>query len=110
MGPLLEAVRNQDAALADQWTCGDQWKTVEQLLAHADDAATAASLSSHRMATGSSSSALSNALDSSSSGASGGGGGVGGGVGGGAAWTCIHCTFINPPNLTSCEICNLPHH
>ncbi|KAL7424724.1 nuclear protein localization protein 4 [Cryptotrichosporon argae] len=36
-------------------------------------------------------------------------GGGGSGSGGGAAEkVCPHCTFINPPSATDCEICSLP--
>lgn len=24
-------------------------------------------------------------------------------------WTCIMCTFLNPPNVTNCEMCNTPN-
>lgn len=81
MDPLLEAVRSRDAALANQWASGDQWSTVLQLLAHADQM----SVAGQPMEEGAS------------------------GAVGGKSWTCVHCTFINAPNLSSCEICNLPH-
>lgn len=27
---------------------------------------------------------------------------------GGALWTCPHCTFINQPDLNTCDMCSLP--
>lgn len=81
MDPLLEAVRARDAALVNQWASGDQWSTVLQLLDHADEM----SIAGQPMEEGIS------------------------GAAAGKSWTCVHCTFINAPNLTSCEICNLPH-
>ena len=83
MDSLLESVKKQDSDLANEWASRDQWGTVEQLLAHADHSSISASMEQ-----------LSDANSSTTRGRS---------------WTCIHCTFINPPNLTSCEICNLPH-
>nr|SVE87366.1 EOG090X05T8 [Daphnia similis] len=81
MDPLLEAVRSKDAALANQWASGDQWSTVLQLLAHAYQMST----TGQPMEEGTPGDAT------------------------GIPWTCAHCTFINMPNLSSCEICNLPH-
>lgn len=81
MDPLLEAIRSKDAALANEWASGDQWSTVLQLLAHADQMST----TGQPMEEGTAGDAT------------------------GTPWTCLHCTFINMPNLSSCEICNLPH-
>lgn len=83
MDQLLEAVRTQNAQLADEWAQSDQWSTVEQLLAHADHSSIAGAAMEHLAGGG---------ADSGRS----------------ASWTCAHCTYINPPTLTSCEICNLP--
>ena len=82
MGPLLEAVKTKDAALAERWSASDQWCTVTQLLAHASPV----SMDSQSMEGTSASMSTQ-----------------------GQSWTCLHCTFINPPQLTSCEICNLPN-
>lgn len=84
MGPLLEAIRTKDAALAEQWALSDQWCTVTQLLAHANSIG---SMDTHAM----------EGVASASTSAQ------------GQSWTCLHCTFINPAQLTSCEICNLPN-
>ena len=81
MDSLLEGIRSHNAALVNQWAADDQWSTVLQLLAHADQM----SLADQPMEEGAS------------------------GVTAGKSWTCVHCTFINAPNLSSCEICNLPH-
>lgn len=72
MEMLLEAVRTQNAMLANQWASSDQWSTVSQLLDQPMDEGAAGTVT-------------------------------------GKSWTCVHCTFINAANLTSCEICNLPH-
>lgn len=29
---------------------------------------------------------------------------------GGQQWTCPHCTFLNPSELTNCDMCNLPRY
>ena len=79
MGSLLDAVRNKNADLAEEWSTSDHWSTVLQVLAHADQIPPA----SQTTAQGSEATT-------------------------GSPWTCVHCTFINPPNLSSCEICNLP--
>ncbi|EFX75107.1 hypothetical protein DAPPUDRAFT_306878 [Daphnia pulex] len=81
MDPILEAVRSKNAEAANQWASGEQWSTVRQLLAHADQMSTPG----QPMEEGATGDAA------------------------GKSWTCLHCTFINMPNLSSCEICNLPH-
>lgn len=79
MGPLLDAVRSNNADLAEEWSASDHWSTVLQVLAHADQIPTASQAFEQRSETAA-----------------------------GSSWTCVHCTFINPSNLSSCEICNLP--
>ena len=79
MGPLLDAVRSTNADLAEEWSASDHWSTVLQVLAHADQIPTASQALEQRSETAA-----------------------------GSSWTCVHCTFINPSNLSSCEICNLP--
>lgn len=32
----------------------------------------------------------------------------GSGGGGGAMWTCAHCTFLNNPDKSTCDMCSLP--
>lgn len=83
MDLLLEAVRSQNIELANEWASGDQWGTVTQLLAHADQVSMGSRVGEEGMARSA--------------------------VPGQSAWTCAHCTYINPANLLSCEICNLPH-
>lgn len=78
MGPLLDAVRNRDSEAAVEWSRSEHWATVEQLIA--------ASGPSSRMMTRSSDN---NAPTS-------------------AEWTCPHCTFLNLPHLTACDMCSLP--
>lgn len=84
MGPLLEAIKTKDAALAEQWALSDQWCTVTQLLAHANSIGSMDSQMMEGVASASTSTQ-------------------------GQSWTCLHCTFINSAQLTSCEICNLPN-
>lgn len=83
MDLLLDAVRTKNQEQANEWASGDQWSTVVQLLAHADSATMANRIEGARP--------ISHQIVA------------------GQPWTCAHCTFINPTNLTSCEICNLPH-
>lgn len=78
MGPLLTAVRNRDREAALEWSNSEIWATVEQLIDASRDSAAG---SSSRPAAGRV-------------------------VGG--EWTCPHCTFLNPSNLTACDMCNLP--
>jgi len=84
MAPLLEAIKTKDAALAEQWALSDQWCTVTQLLEHANSLGSMDSQVMEGVASASTSTQ-------------------------GQTWTCLHCTFINLAQLTSCEICNLPN-
>lgn len=100
MGPLLEAIRTNDRQKANEWACSNEWGTVEQLIS----------------ATTSSSPNTRNAMfEEYSGGAAASVGGIG--VGAGASddsiaeqtlWTCSHCTFLNPSEKSSCEMCSLP--
>ena len=101
MAPLLEAIRTNDRQTTLEWARSEHWATVEQLIS-----ATAAS-TSHSAAGVS----FGNNIGSSSS------SGIGGiGVGSGSVnpqseqslWTCPHCTFLNPGDISSCEMCSLP--
>lgn len=104
MGPLLEAVRTNDKDKALEWACTNEWGTVEQLIS----------------ATSSSSPTTRNAMfeDYSTGAAGAAASGVGSaGVLPGAGddsraeqslWTCSHCTFLNPSEKSSCEMCSLP--
>lgn len=102
MAPLLEAIRTNDRQKATEWAHSEHWATVEQLIS-----ATAASSHSSPGVT------FGNTTHSSSSS---GIGGIGIGVGSGPVnpppeqplWTCPHCTFLNPGELSSCEMCSLP--
>ncbi|XP_051158551.1 nuclear protein localization protein 4 homolog [Leptopilina boulardi] len=102
MAPLLEAIRTNDRQKATKWAHSEHWATVEQLIS-----ATAASSHSSPGVT------FGNTTHSSSSS---GIGGIGIGVGPGPVnpppeqplWTCPHCTFLNPGELSSCEMCSLP--
>ncbi|XP_002733298.1 nuclear protein localization protein 4 homolog [Saccoglossus kowalevskii] len=95
MDGLLLAVKDRDVGLMRDWTKGEHWATIEQLIqAHS----------------GSSPSSAEGAFLEPSDIAS---GGPPASIGGGsvaALWTCKHCTFINQPPRRECEICGLPHH
>lgn len=99
MGPLLEAVRTQNSGAAQEWANSEHWATVEQLIV----ASSASSSPPPRMHNSSFSSSTS--LPSSRS--SGSGIGVSS-VQETVGWTCNHCTFFNPTDLTTCEMCRLP--
>lgn len=81
MGPLLEAIKNKDKEQAINWSKSQKWETLEHLL---DIEGT----SGPRPFDGESSARFE---DSSSS-----------------MWICRHCTFLNQPHATSCEMCSLP--
>lgn len=102
MAPLLAAIRSGNRDQALEWSHSEHWATVEQLIS-----ATAASGPHSSRGIG-----FSNSHGASASAA-----GIGaGGVGGAAAdsipeqplWTCRHCTFINPADLATCDMCSLP--
>ncbi|KAK0173737.1 hypothetical protein PV328_006888 [Microctonus aethiopoides] len=101
---LLEAIKSNDRQKALEWAKSEHWATVEQLIS----ATTASSpLSSNTMAFGSDS------MGSISSDIAGVGINDRPGTNLNAApnqplWTCPHCTFLNPAELGSCEMCNLP--
>ena len=111
LDPLLDAVKEKNRDKAADWAHEEAWATVEQLV-------TAQGPSPDPiLPPGAGGRGAGGPL-----GALGGGGGVGvgGGAGGGAAggntnvnaggamWACPHCTFLNQPHLSSCEICSLP--
>ncbi|XP_015608154.1 nuclear protein localization protein 4 homolog [Cephus cinctus] len=117
MAPLLEAIRTRNKEKALEWARSEHWATVEQLIF----ATTAASPRSSR--TPGVAFALGSGLPSSNGGSSSGSvsssaAGGSGNVGAGQSvvntateqplWTCPHCTFLNPADLASCEMCNLP--
>lgn len=86
MGPLFDAIRTKDASATLEWSKSEHWATVEQLIA-----ATNTSLPNSR--SGSAGSPNTSASPGSSS---------------GAQWTCPFCTFLNPAEVHSCEMCSLP--
>ena len=111
LDPLLDAVKEKNRDKAADWAHEEAWATVEQLV-------TAQGPSPDPiLPPGAGGRGAGGPL-----GALGGGGGIGvaGGAGGGAAggntnvsaggamWACPHCTFLNQPHLSSCEICSLP--
>jgi nuclear protein localization family protein 4 len=106
MGPILEAVRTQNSEQAQDWSHSEHWATVEQLIA--------ASLSSPPQSRPQSVAfaevgAVGGGTDNSENGL----------VRGndhpatsqadpGPLWTCSHCTYLNPAELGTCEMCSLP--
>ncbi|XP_074647602.1 nuclear protein localization protein 4 homolog [Tubulanus polymorphus] len=90
MAGLLEAVKNKDEALAHHWSKTEEWQTCVQLMDHIQ--APSPPLSRGTSFTGPNASPLPPI----------------GATGGGALWTCAHCTFLNQPNRTACEMCTLP--
>ena len=102
MAPLLEAIRTSNRQMAMEWARSEHWATVEQLIS----ATTASSHSSQGVTFGSNMPSLSSI-------------GIGvAGIGGAQGpvnqhpeqplWTCTHCTFLNPGEISSCEMCSLP--
>ncbi|XP_008196487.1 nuclear protein localization protein 4 homolog [Tribolium castaneum] len=85
MGPLLHALRNRDAAAAEEWSRSEHWATIEQLIA----------ASSPPPSRPGSVAGSVNVGAGSSSGVQ-------------AKWTCPHCTFLNTSDVSNCEMCSLP--
>nr|XP_036231836.1 nuclear protein localization protein 4 homolog isoform X1 [Bactrocera oleae] len=92
IAPLLEAVRTKNSDLAYSFKASEPWKLLESLIQ--------ASTGSGSIHSAGSTTAASNA-----GAAAAGGGGAGGTH---SQWQCNHCTFINPGELSSCEMCSLP--
>ncbi|KAK5641222.1 hypothetical protein RI129_009769 [Pyrocoelia pectoralis] len=86
MGPLLEAIKNKDASAALEWSRSEHWATVEQLIA-------ATNTSPPNSRPGSVGAVSTTATSGSPS---------------AAQWTCPFCTFLNPAEVHSCEMCSLP--
>lgn len=105
MAELLAALRRKDVAAVNQWHQSQEvWRTLETLIA-------ASSASGSHMddypAMGGGSAMGGGAM--MGAGTSGGPGGSGMDVAGnGAEWTCDHCTYINPGDMQSCDMCSLP--
>ncbi|KAJ4432758.1 hypothetical protein ANN_21396 [Periplaneta americana] len=110
MDPILEAIRTQNSEQAQEWSRSEHWATVEQLIAaslssppqsrpqsvaFADIGAVAGGVG---LGTESSESGLVRGTDHP----------VTSQPGPGPLWTCPHCTYLNSPDLVSCEMCSLP--
>lgn len=80
--PLLQAVRTKNVDLAKGWSSSDEWCTVERLMDHERSMSTEMIHEpSGAASSGNSASAL---------------------------WICKHCTFLNQPDVATCEMCGLP--
>jgi len=89
---LLEAIKNKDETLARNWSKGEEWGTVEQLIAASEPSPGINDRQTSFVGPGA------DPLPPISGGAN----------GGGAMWTCQHCTFHNNPSDSSCDMCGLP--
>lgn len=78
MSPLLEAVKTKDAVLVREWSKSENWATVEHLMAAQGMTASSATSSTNEFTSVAS------------------------------LWTCAHCTFLNQPDRSVCEMCSLP--
>jgi len=110
--PLLDAIKEKSHDKAADWAHEEAWATVEQLISAQGPSPEPMMPSLGGGVGGSASSGGPlGGVGAGRGGAAGGGGGGSVGAsasGGGAMWACPHCTFLNQPNLTSCEICSLP--
>ncbi|XP_067620003.1 nuclear protein localization protein 4 homolog isoform X2 [Eurosta solidaginis] len=97
MGPLLEAVRTKNSDLAYSFKASEPWKLLESLI----HASTGGGGGGRGGSSGHSAGSTSTAPNS-------GGGAAPAGAGTNNQWQCNHCTFINPAELSSCEMCSLP--
>lgn len=82
LGPLLTAIKEKDKTQASNWSKSVCWATVEQLL-EAEGSSIPRSEPSINTSTSSSSD--------------------------NAMWICSYCTFLNQPQVSTCEMCSLPH-
>jgi nuclear protein localization family protein 4 len=107
---MLEAVRTRNSEQAQDWAHSEHWATVEQLIAasqllspqsrpqSAAFAGMGALGDGVELGTNSSESGLVRGNDHP----------VTRQAGPGPLWTCPHCTYLNSPELVSCEMCSLP--
>ncbi|XP_036329116.1 nuclear protein localization protein 4 homolog isoform X1 [Rhagoletis pomonella] len=89
MGPLLEAVRTKNTDLAYSFKASEPWKLLESLIQASTGGVSSGPSASNTAVASSASSAAAAA-------------------GANNQWQCNHCTFINPGELSSCEMCSLP--
>ncbi|CAD6996075.1 unnamed protein product [Ceratitis capitata] len=92
MGPLLEAVRTKNAELAYSFKASEPWKLLESLIHASIGGGVGSGPSAGRT------SAANTAGSTTGAGA----------AGANNQWQCNHCTFLNPSELNSCEMCSLP--
>ncbi|XP_058797778.1 nuclear protein localization protein 4 homolog isoform X2 [Phymastichus coffea] len=101
MDPLFEAICTKDRQKAASWSCSEHWATVEQLIS----ATSSAGPSSRSTMFGNDSSGLTSrgvgtsstrSVPSDDSRAE------------QTLWTCSHCTFLNPADISTCDMCSLP--
>ncbi|XP_053211290.1 nuclear protein localization protein 4 homolog [Panonychus citri] len=90
--PLLEAINKKDDQAALEWTNTEEWQTLEQLIAAQDSASSvpSQSSSSNNVSRAATSSSSTNDVT--------------------IIWSCSFCTFENPTESISCEMCGLPRH
>ncbi|KAF3423643.1 hypothetical protein E2986_11263 [Frieseomelitta varia] len=100
MLPLLEAIRTKDREKAVEWSCSEQWATVEQLISE-----TTASTSQPTFDT---SSRISSSALPEGSGIAVGTDPIVNSPPDQRLWTCSHCTFLNAADFAMCEMCGLP--
>jgi nuclear protein localization family protein 4 len=106
----MEAVRTQNYQQAQDWSRSEHWATVEQLIAaslSSPPQSRPQSVAFAEMAAAGSGVGL--LTDSSENGlVRGNDQAVSSQADPGALWTCPHCTYLNSPELVSCEMCSLP--
>ncbi|XP_064627642.1 nuclear protein localization protein 4 homolog [Lineus longissimus] len=88
MGRLCEAVRNKDEDIAYHWSRTEEWQTVVHLL---DSQVPSPPVSRQGSFVGPNASPLPPIGSTAEK------------------WTCSHCTFLNPAEKDSCEMCSLPN-
>lgn len=89
MDTLLTAIKNQDRSALYDWTKSEEWGTVESLMTYCDTSS-AHEMPSNSMESSSNESSSANYNNIVSE------------------WTCIHCTFVNSSDFSTCEMCRLP--
>ncbi|XP_037944598.1 nuclear protein localization protein 4 homolog isoform X2 [Teleopsis dalmanni] len=98
MSDLFDAVRSKNPNLAQTFKQQEVWKLLESLI-HASSSGSGGTTSyPSRQSTATQRGAQASGNGSANSLNSADGG----------QWTCNHCTFINGPELSFCEICSLP--
>lgn len=100
MDILLDAIKLNDNDKAIEWSKSEHWATVEQLINATTSSSNVTNQTSGVHSRSSSSSGIGTGIDVGPTNAN--------GSANQPLWTCPHCTFLNPADIGTCEMCSLP--